>query len=145
VQRILYKSKIHRARVTDTNLEYEGSLTVDRDLMDAAGMVPYEQVQVLNINNGTRAETYLIEGKRGSGDIIVNGALARWAQKDDLLIVISYGIFTESEINGFKPRAIKVDTTTARPNNLARGDYPHTTAFSCNRRIITEFEKGAQF
>jgi len=109
VQRILCKSKIHRVRVTDANLNYEGSLTIDRDLMDAADLVAYEKIQVLNINNGTRAETYVIEGERGSGEICVNGALARWAQKGDLLIIIAYGLFDEKEVKSHNPRIVFVN------------------------------------
>ncbi|MBN1543737.1 aspartate 1-decarboxylase [candidate division KSB1 bacterium] len=109
MQRILCRSKIHRARVTDKSLNYEGSLTVDRDLMDAADMMPFEKVQVVNINNGLRAETYLIEGERGSGDIVVNGALARWAEKDDLLIILTYAVVDESELERFEPRIVLVD------------------------------------
>jgi len=109
VLRILCKSKLHRVRVTDADLHYEGSLTIDRDLMDAADLVPYEKVQVVNINNGTRAETYVIEGKRGTGEICVNGALARWAQKGDLLIIIAYGAFAQDEVKEFSPKIIFVD------------------------------------
>jgi len=103
------KSKIHRARVTDVNINYEGSLTVDKSLMQAADLLPYEKVQVLNINNGTRAETYVLEGPSSSGQICVNGALARWAQKDDLLIIISYAAYEESELTGFTPQVVLVD------------------------------------
>lgn len=109
MQRIMCKSKIHRARVTETDLNYEGSLTLDRDLMDAADLLPYEKVQVVNVNNGSRAETYVIEGQRGDGQVRVNGALARWAQKDDLIIVIAYGAFDESECRNFAPRVVHVD------------------------------------
>jgi len=103
------KSKIHRARVTDANLNYEGSLTLDKDLMEAANLLAFEKVQIVNINNGTRAETYIIEGERGSGEVCINGALARWAHVDDLIIIISYAIVDESEILTFKPVALFVD------------------------------------
>jgi len=103
------KSKIHRARVTDANLNYEGSLTLDKDLMEAANLLAFEKVQVVNINNGTRAETYIIEGERGSGEVCINGALARWAQVDDLIIIISYAVVDESEMSAFKPVALFVD------------------------------------
>jgi aspartate 1-decarboxylase len=103
------KSKIHRARVTDVNLNYTGSLTLDRDLMDAADLLPYEKVTVLNINNGTRAETYIIEGKSGSGEVVINGALARWAQKDDLIIILAFAGVDERELGGFSPRVVFVD------------------------------------
>ncbi|NOY58137.1 MAG: aspartate 1-decarboxylase [Calditrichaeota bacterium] len=109
MQRLMCKSKIHRARVTDANLNYEGSLTLDKDLMEAANLLAFEKVQIVNINNGTRAETYIIEGERGSGEVCINGALARWAHVDDLIIIISYAIVDESEILTFKPVALFVD------------------------------------
>ena len=86
----LIKSKIHRARVTDANINYIGSITIDRDLMDAAGILPYEKVQVVNNNNGERFETYVMEGERGSGTICLNGAAARLAAVGDTVIIISY-------------------------------------------------------
>ena len=106
MQRIMCKSKIHRARVTDVNLNYDGSLTLDRILMQAADILPYEKVQVLNINNGSRAETYVIEGGMGSGEVCINGALARYAQKDDLVIIISYALLEESEMERFSPKVV---------------------------------------
>ncbi len=109
MQRIMCKSKIHRARVTDADLNYEGSLTLDPDFMEAAGLLPYEKVQVVNINNGTRAETYLIEGKKGAKEVCINGALARWAQKDDLIIVIAYAVVDESELSEFTPKVVLMD------------------------------------
>ncbi len=107
--RTMCRAKIHRARITDTRLDYEGSLTLDRTLMDAAGLLPFEQVQVLNINNGTRAETYLIEGEAGSGMVCINGALARWAEKNDLIIIIAYAQVDESELKTFAPQIVHVD------------------------------------
>ncbi len=109
MQRFMCKSKIHRARVTDTSLHYEGSITLDRTLMEAADLLPYEKVQVVNINNGTRAETYIIEGKPDSGEVVVNGALARWAEKDDLVIIIAYACVDEAELSQFNPRVVHVD------------------------------------
>lgn len=109
MQRIMCKSKIHRARVTDANINYEGSLTIDRNLMDAADLVAYEKIQVYNINNGARAETYVIEGKRGSGEICVNGALARLAQKGDIVIIVAFGIVQEEAVKDFQPKMILVD------------------------------------
>jgi aspartate 1-decarboxylase len=103
-------SKIHRATVTEANLHYEGSLTVDMDLMDSASMRPYQQVSVVNVNNGARLETYLIEGKRGSGTICLNGAAARLGHAGDLIIIIAYGTMLESEIpKDYKPIVIHVD------------------------------------
>lgn len=103
IQIEILKSKIHRATVTDANLQYVGSVTIDQDLMDAANLIEYEKVQVLNINNGERFETYVIKGKRGSGDIIVNGAAARKVQRGDIVIIVSYAIVPTSEASGFKP------------------------------------------
>ncbi len=109
MQRFMCKSKLHRVRVTDSNMKYEGSITIDPDLMEAADLMVYEKVQVLNINNGTRAETYVIEGERNSGQICINGALARWAQKDDLLIIISYALVEEKDLVRFEPKIILVN------------------------------------
>jgi aspartate 1-decarboxylase len=109
VFRLMCKSKIHRARVTDVNLNYEGSLTLDKALLRAANIAPYEKVQVLNLNNGSRAETYVIEGSESSRQVVVNGALARWAQKDDLVIIIAYAMIDEIEVKNFSPKVIFVD------------------------------------
>jgi aspartate 1-decarboxylase len=103
------KSKIHRATVTDANLNYEGSISIDRTLMDAANMLPFEKVQVLNINTGERAETYVIEGEPDSGTICCNGALARMVEIDDLLIIITYGLMEENEAKNFIPKVIHVN------------------------------------
>ena len=118
MQRIMCKSKLHRARVTDADLNYEGSLTIDRDLMDAANLVAFEQIQIYNINNGSRAESYVIEGKRGSGEICVNGALARLAQKGDLLIVVAFALIHEAELDSFKPKIIILDDNN-HPKHLS--------------------------
>ncbi|MCS7187584.1 MAG: aspartate 1-decarboxylase [Armatimonadetes bacterium] len=107
--RILCKSKIHRAIVTDANLNYEGSLTLDPILMEAAGLVPFEQVHVLNLNNGARFETYLIEGERGSGTVCVNGAAARLVQVGDPIIVLAYALVPEEELPNFRPRIVFVN------------------------------------
>ena len=107
--RRMKKSKIHRATVTDANLNYQGSITIDKDLMDAADILIGEQVQVVNINNGSRAETYTIEGEKGSGTICMNGAIARLAQTGDLLIIISYADYSAEELKDFKSITVKVD------------------------------------
>jgi aspartate 1-decarboxylase len=111
------KSKIHRARVTDANLNYVGSITIDEDLMDASHLIEYEEVHVLNINNGSRFITYVLKGKRGSGVICVNGAASRLVQKDDLVIIVSYAGYNEVELRNFEPKHIVVDN-----NNLIIGD-----------------------
>lgn len=105
----MFKSKIHRATVTEANLQYEGSLTVDCALMEAADMLPYEQVSVLNINNGERFETYLIPGKRGSGTICLNGAAARKGQVGDKIIILTYTVMTEEEAQHHMPTVVLVD------------------------------------
>ena len=109
MMRILCKSKIHRAIVTEANLNYEGSLTLDPLLMEAAGLVPFEQVHVLNLNNGARFETYLIEGERGSGTVCVNGAAARLVQVGDPIIVLAYTLVSEDELVDFTARIVFVD------------------------------------
>ncbi|XDD45375.1 aspartate 1-decarboxylase [Leptospira sp. WS39.C2] len=104
------KGKIHRAVVTEAELHYEGSLTVDQDLMDMAGMRPYEQVSVVNVNNGARFETYLIVGERGSGTICLNGAAARLGMKGDKVIIITYGQADEKDLpSDYKPKVVFVD------------------------------------
>lgn len=103
------KSKIHRATVTDANLNYEGSITIDKRLMDAANILPFERVQVLNINTGERAETYVIEGEYDSGTICCNGALARLFEIGDLVIIVAYGLMEEHQAKNFIPRVVHVD------------------------------------
>lgn len=100
------KSKIHRATVTQSDLNYEGSITVDMDFLDAAGIHLYEQVDVLNINNGERFTTYTIEGERGSGVIGINGAAARLVQKDDLVIICAYVQIDEQDVSTHQPKVI---------------------------------------
>jgi aspartate 1-decarboxylase len=102
------KSKIHRASVTDANLNYEGSITIDENLVDAAGMFVNEKVTVVNNNNGERFETYIIRGERGTGTICLNGAAARKVQKDDILIVMSYALLPLEEAKMFKPTVINI-------------------------------------
>jgi aspartate 1-decarboxylase len=103
------KGKIHRATVTQADLNYVGSITIDQDLLDAANIYPYEKVQVVNINNGSRLETYTIAGARGSGVICLNGAAARLNAPGDLVIIISYAQFNESEIRELTPHIVFVD------------------------------------
>ncbi len=109
MRRKMCKSKIHRGTITGADLQYEGSLTLDRDLMDAADLEPYEQVQVVNINTGSRLETYVIEGERGSGTIQLNGAAARMGAVGDPVTVMSYADYDESELAAFAPRVVFVD------------------------------------
>ena len=116
--RTMMKSKIHRATVTDANINYEGSITIDRDLMDAADMVEYEQVHVLNVNNGARFTTYIIEGERGSGQTCLNGAAARLAVKGDLVILITYTQVADEELKNYKPAIVHVDENNVQTNKL---------------------------
>lgn len=105
----LMKSKIHGARVTEANLDYVGSITIDEDLMDAASLLKNEKVQIVNNNNGNRLETYVIPGERGSGVICLNGAAARLVHPGDTIIIISYGIFDKKESGEFKPEIVFVN------------------------------------
>jgi aspartate 1-decarboxylase len=107
--RIFLKAKIHRAWVTAARLDYEGSLTIDRNLMVRAEIAPYEQVQVYNLANGERFETYAIEGPEGSGEICLNGAAAHKGKPGDLVIVATYGLLDEKEMTGYRPRVVFVD------------------------------------
>jgi aspartate 1-decarboxylase len=107
--RTFLRSKIHRATVTEANLDYEGSITLDPVLMAAAGLAPYELVHVLDLNSGARFETYAIEGRRGSGTVCVNGAAARLVQKGDQVIILSYIQSTGAPAPGYRPAIVHVD------------------------------------
>ena len=107
--RNMLKSKIHRARVTDANLHYEGSITIDKELMDAANMIEYEMVYVLNVNTGARFETYAIEGHGGSGTVCINGAAARLASRGDTVIVLTYSPMDDHEARMHKPTKVYVN------------------------------------
>jgi aspartate 1-decarboxylase len=109
MRRIMCKSKIHRARITEANLYYQGSLTIDSDLLDAADIMAYERVQVVNVNNGERFETYTIPGKRRSGVICLNGAAARLGHVGDEIIIITYGTYNEEELKNYKPSLVLLD------------------------------------
>ncbi|NTV13395.1 MAG: aspartate 1-decarboxylase [Desulfobulbaceae bacterium] len=105
----MLKSKLHRARVTDANLNYEGSLTIDRQLMDEVGLVPFEKIKIYNINNGERFDTYVIEGPVGSGIIALNGAAARKGLTGDLIIIVSYALYDHAELATYQPRIAVLD------------------------------------
>lgn len=109
--RIMLKSKIHRARVTDANIDYEGSITIDKKLMEAADILPYEQVDVLNINNAARIVTYAIEGKKG--EICLNGAAARLGSRGDIVLILSYCHVADKEAQNFIPKLVFVDGKNA--------------------------------
>ncbi len=104
-----FKSKIHRATVTEANLNYEGSVTLDADLMDAANILPHEQVQVLNVNNGERFDTYAIRGPRGTGMVCLNGPAARLAQVGDMVIILTYAWMEREELERHTPKVVLVD------------------------------------
>lgn len=105
----MFKGKIHRATVTEANLNYVGSITIDEDLLDAAGILPGEKVQIVNNNNGERLETYTIAGRRGSGVICLNGAAARRVQPGDVVIIIAYCLIDANEAKTFKPNVVVLD------------------------------------
>lgn len=109
MKRFLLKSKIHNATITDKCLVYEGSLTVDEGLMEAAKLMSYEMVSVYNVSNGERFDTYAIPGERGKGEIILNGAAARKGEVGDMVIIVSYGMFTDEEAASFRPEIVHVD------------------------------------
>lgn len=117
----ILKSKIHRAKVTDANLNYIGSVTIDEDLMEASGIVEGELVHVVDINNGSRFETYAITGPRGSKVICLNGAAARMVQRDDLVIIMAYALMTPEEAASFRPKIVVVDDGN-NITTLAKGE-----------------------
>jgi len=106
------KSKIHRVSVTEANLNYVGSIAIDEDLMDAANIIAGEKVQVVNVNNGERLDTYVIKGKRGSGEICMNGPAARKVVVGDIILIVSYALMDFEEAKTFKPKIIFPDTST---------------------------------
>ncbi len=114
MQRTMLKSKIHRATVTDCDLHYVGSITIDADLLDAADMLEHEQVHVVDVDNGARFETYTIAGERGSGTVQLNGAAARLVHRGDTIIVISYAQYDRDELREYEPRVVHVEAGTNR-------------------------------
>lgn len=123
--RRMLKSKIHRATVTDANLNYEGSITIDAELIALADIRPFEQVFVVNINNGERFETYAIEGPAGRGDMCLNGAAARLAEPGDRVIVMTYADYADEELEGFEPIVVHVDECN-RPMAETNSPIPAT-------------------
>ncbi|TET67134.1 MAG: aspartate 1-decarboxylase [Candidatus Aminicenantes bacterium] len=109
MKRVMLKAKIHKATVTETNIDYEGSLTLDENLMRAADLIPYEQVHVYNISNGERFITYLIRGKKDSGIVVLNGAAAHKAKSGDKLIIASYTLMEDEDIDFFVPKILIID------------------------------------
>jgi aspartate 1-decarboxylase len=129
VQRVMLKSKIHRATVTDCDLSYVGSLTVDPDLLEAADILEFEQVAVVDVDNGARFETYTIAGERGTGEMKVNGAAARLVHRGDTIIVISYGHYDREDLSTYEPRVVHVD----RDNRIVDVDSAVATLLGANR------------
>jgi aspartate 1-decarboxylase len=113
MNRTMLKSKIHRARVTGADLHYVGSVTIDRDLLEAADILEHELVHVLNVDNGARLETYTIAGPRGSGEVTINGAAARLVHTGDTVILVSYGEYSEEELQGYEPKVVHVGAGNA--------------------------------
>ena len=136
MRRRMMKSKIHRATVTDADLHYVGSITIDRDLMDLADLIEYEQVAVVDVDNGARLETYVIEGERGSGSICLNGAAARLVTPGDRVIIISYAEYEDTELEGYEPTVVHVDRSNHAIDSLTaeliaterQGPAPHRYA-----------------
>lgn len=120
--RYMLKSKVHRAVVTDADLDYVGSITLDKDLMDAADIIANEKVTIVNNNNGERFETYVIEGEPGSGIVCLNGAAARLVQRGDIVIILTYTILEEAECRDFKPHLVYVDEKN-HIKKVCRGNY----------------------
>ncbi len=123
MQRTMLKSKIHRATVTDCDLHYVGSITIDPDLLEAADIREFEQVAVVDVNNGARFETYTIAGERGSGEMQVNGAAARLVHRGDTVIVISYAAYDPDELQNYRPRVVHV----GKDNSILAVDEDITT------------------
>lgn len=122
--RTMLKGKVHRARVTDANLHYEGSLTLDPILMEASDLLPYEQIHVLDIDNGARLQTYVIEGERGSGQVVANGAAAHLIHPGDTIIILSYVTLPDDEARRLQPRLVYVDEA----NRIVRTGHHAETA-----------------
>lgn len=119
--RTMMSGKIHRATVTEANLDYEGSITLDPDLMEAAGILPYEQVHIVDVTNGARLETYAIQGQRGSREVCINGAAAHLVRRGDTVIIIAYQQMDEADARGAAPRKVFVDAKN-RINDVLVGD-----------------------
>lgn len=131
MNRVMFKSKLHRARITQADLYYEGSITIDQDLMEASDLISYEKVSVVNINNGERFETYVIPGERGKREICLNGAAARKGHVGDEIIIISYTMMPDDEARTYEPTVVLVDTHN---NVVSRtsGVEPYTTVDNRN-------------
>lgn len=123
--RVMMSGKIHRATVTGANLDYEGSITIDPELMEAANILPYEQVHVVDVTNGARLETYAIRGERGSGEVCINGAAAHLVHRGDIVIIIAYQHLAEEEARAIAPRRVFVDAQNRIVSVEAGDGYAH--------------------
>ena len=130
----MFKSKLHQMKVTESNLHYEGSITIDQDLLDKAGILPYEKVQVLNITNGNRLETYTIPGERGARTCCLNGAAARLTQVGDRIIVISYAEMTPEEARQHKPKVVVVDENNEPKTIVDETEY--ATSYDLEKGVV---------
>lgn len=122
MQRTMFKSKIHRATVTHADLDYEGSVTIDRNLLEAADILPHEHVHIWNVTRGTRIETYALKGPAGSGMVCINGAAAHQNRPGDLVIIASFAVYDEKELAGYRPKVVLVDGK----NQIKNPDYAET-------------------
>ena len=130
----MFKSKLHQMKVTEANLHYEGSITIDQELLDEAGILPYEKVQVVNINNGERLETYTIPGDAGSRVCCLNGAAARKTQVGDRVIIISYAEMTPEEAQDFKPKVVIVDENNDPKTIVDESEY--ATKYDLEKGVV---------
>lgn len=130
----MFKSKLHQMKVTEANLHYEGSITIDQELLDESGILPYEKVQVVNITNGERLETYTIPGEAGSRVCCLNGAAARKTQVGDRVIIISYAEMTSEEAKGFKPKVVIVDENNDPKTIVDETEY--ATKYDLEKGIV---------
>jgi len=131
----MLKSKIHRATVTGANIAYEGSITLDRTLMEAADILPYEMVHVLDVNNGQRFQTYAIEGEAGSGSVILNGAAARLVSTGDIVIILTYNTVTNEEAQSMEPKLVYVDADNAIRTQKNGGAWMDDLAQSLGQNV----------
>ncbi len=148
MHRTMLKSKIHRATVSDCDLHYVGSITIDQDLLDAADIREFEQVAVVDVDNGARFETYTIAGRRGSGDMKVNGAAARLVHRGDTIIVISYGLYDPEDLEHYVPRVVHVDArneisnmSTARWRPCSGRQPSRKERRSCPQHRVSRFHR----
>ena len=135
----VFKSKIHRVTITEANLSYVGSITIDEDLLDAANMIAGEKVQIVNVNNGERLETYIIKGERGSGAVCLNGPAARRCVVGDVVIIISYALMDFEEAKTFKPWVVFPDTETNRLIKSVSGENACSAQTASDIRRLHEF------